>query len=395
MTPFLPRAVFVVVLCAAFSATRAADLPASTRPATTQPAAPATQPAAPQPRAAVAFRRQVLTARAQRDAQQQSVKSIADGGTFKMDDLARFAVADGRIQCEWVGDNFPNGQARRIKLVGSDATWLVNRFNAGPNAFYNITRYDFDAPDTDFWLIQFSFQQGVNVLTVYAQGGEACEVNRLFFTQQADAVALNLSGWENNRPRPMLAANATDLTRLRTDHPDEVRRFLIPLLRKITLQPILRPGAGDVYRAFPQIPAPSQATQRLTALLPALASPDPQRRERATADLRALGPAGALAALRYDRDALSPEQANRLAALIALHTRVGIDDPAAAARDPGFLLDCLEDDDPAVRAAAKPALEKVLGRTVDIDLNAPADKRAAAAADALRSSLAKEAKPEK
>jgi hypothetical protein len=370
----------------------AADTAPTTR-ATTQPAAAATQPAAGVPAAPLVRRLAInaVSARAQRDGQRQSIRSLPDGGSFKMDDLARFVVADGRLQCEWVADKFPNGQARRIRVDGSDATWLVNRFNAGPNAYYNITRYDFDAPETEFWMTQFSFQEGVNVLTVYAQGGEACEVSRLFFTQQASTATLNLSGVENNRLRQILIATAPDLYRLRNDHPDEIRRFLIPLLRKVTLQPILRPGAADVYRVFHQIPAPTQATATLVALLPGLASADPDVRDRSSAALRAMGPAGALAALRFDPDLLVPEQANRLAALVALHSRVSIDDPSAAATDPAFLLDCFEDDDPVVRAAAKAALERVLHQPVELDVSAPLDQRTAAA-DAIRLKLAKDPK---
>jgi hypothetical protein len=239
-------------------------------------------------------------------------------------------------------------------------------------------------------MITFSFQQGVNVTTVYAQGGDANEVMRLYYTQQNNNVMFNLSGYENNRMRQILTASATDLHHLRNDHPDEVRRYLAPLLRKITGQPVLQPGPGDVYRVFTAIPADPAVVARIESLLPGLTSLNPDERERATKSLRDLGPAGALAALRFDSDGLSPEQANRLNDMVALHTRLTLPDPAEAVKDTSFLIDCFEDDDLAVRVAAKDAVERALGAKVEFDPKAPAPQRAAAG-DALRRKLAKDA----
>ena len=337
------------------------------------------QAAAVQLRAAVALNNNI---KAQRDAQRQNIKNTPDGGTFKLEDLVRFSLSEGRLKSEWVG-KIPAGQARRIKIEGSDATWLVNRFNAGPNAYFNLTRFDFDGPEDGFWMCQLSCQEGVNVTSIYAQGGETSEVSRIFFTQQPNAITINLQGMENNRPRQILTATAQNLFQLRNDHPDEVCRHLIPVLRKITGQPLLRPGAGDVYRVFTAIPADSAVTRKIEAILPALTSIDPIERDKAMQSLRDLGPAAALAALRLDPDLLLPEQVNRLSALVAFHSRVLVDDPAQALKDPNFLIDCFEDDDLAVRVAAKDAFESLMNRKIDFDPSAPLAQRTAVA-DALR-----------
>jgi hypothetical protein len=352
----------------------------------TQPALPASQPTARI--AAIRVRQMVAGTRAQRDAQRQSVMNTPDGGTFKLDDLVRITLAQGRLNTRWVAADagLPNRQPRRIKIEGSNATWLVNHFVNGPNSIDTLSRYDFDAPEDDFWMIQLSFQQALGVVTIYAQGGDTSEVMRLYFQQQSSGVVVNLSGIENGRFRQILTANAPDLFRLRDEHPLEVTRHLAPILRKLTGRALLRPGAGDIYRVFPDIPAEPTVTARVLALLPALMSDNPEQRDAATLALHATGPAGALAAMRLDRESLFPEQQNRLSMFMSLQTHMTIEDPAQAAKDPLFLVDCLEDDDPAVRQAAKSALEKTIGRPIEYDPSAPPEKRAGRA-DALRTTL--------
>jgi hypothetical protein len=359
--------------------------PIELRAQATQPAVPVNQPAARI--AAVRARQMVAGTKAQRDAQRQNVMNTPDGGTFKLDDLVRITLAQGRLKTQWVADaSLPNRQPRRIKIEGSNASWLVNHFISGPNSIDTLTRFDFDAPDDDFWMIQLSFQQALGVVTIYAQGGDTSEVMRLYFQQQSSGVVINLSGIENGRFRQVLTANAPDLFRLRDEHPLEVTRHLAPILRKLTGRSLLRPGAGDVYRVFSDIPADPAVTARIVALLPALMSDNPDQRDAATLALHATGPAGALAALRLDRDSLFPEQQNRMSTFVSLQSRMTLEDPAQAAIDPLFLIDCFEDDDLAVRQAAKSALEKVIGRPVDYDPAAPPERRASLA-DALRAKL--------
>ncbi len=355
------------------------------RPATTQPAAamgkvvPAVKLQAARAVAIRAVAVNVNNIKAQREQQKKSIMNIPDGGTFKLTDLVHFSIVDGRLKGEWVSNSFPMGPTKRVKIEGSDATWLVNRFNNGASPYFNLTRYDFDGPPEGFWMTQISCQEGMNVTSMYAQGAENCDIMQLQFSQQPNMVTLNLYGVQNNLRQAVLNSHASDLQQLRNEHPDEVSRHLIPLLRKMTGQPLLRPGSGDVYRVFTSIPADPAVMQKIESYLPAMTSIDPIEREKAMKLLRDLGDAGALAALRFDPDLLLPEQFNRLNALVALHSRVLMDDPAQSLKDPNFLIDCFEDDDVRVRVAAKAALEKLFGHPVEFDAEAPAAKRAAAA----------------
>src|SRR5436190_18413119 len=101
----------VVALCAACygasaaPATQPAAEAAATRPATTRPAAAVKAVAVQQAVAvkqavvAVAVRRNfALNIKAQREAQKNAVQQAPDGGTFKLDELVKFSVVDGRIE---------------------------------------------------------------------------------------------------------------------------------------------------------------------------------------------------------------------------------------------------------------------------------------------------------
>jgi hypothetical protein len=172
-----------------------------------------------------------------------------------------------------------------------------------------------------------------------------------------------------------------------------MRTYLEPMLIEICggHNP-LRPQAGDVYRAFPSIPADSDATQRVQYLVDAFDALEPSAREAASAQLNRLGRAEVLAAARIDRRELSAEQSLRLDAFLVRNSAVT--DIPAARRDPLFLIDCLEDEDRAVRAAALDALRHVVDHDIDFDIDAPAEQRADDAA-ALELQLLAPPKPQK
>ena len=210
------------------------------------------------------------------------------------------------------------------------------------------------------------------------------------FVSYTDRPNVSLRVRELTRGRRLaapLVLEANDIQQLRHDHPAEVRTYLDAMLGEIGggSNP-LRPQAGDVYRAFDNIPADSATLEQVTRLLEDLDALEPATREAASRRLERLGRAGVLAAARINRTDLSAEQALRLDAFIARN--ITIADAASARDDPLFLLDCLEDEDRAVRSAALEQLRRVTGRAIDFDIDAPASGRAAAA-----DSLAKEFAP--
>jgi hypothetical protein len=202
------------------------------------------------------------------------------------------------------------------------------------------------------------------------------------FRSYADKTNVSLSVREMSRGRrgAVMSMEAADLQHIRHERPVEVRTYLEPLLREICdgRNP-LRPGAGDVYRAFESIPADSAALERVKRIVESFDALEPATRDAASAQLNQLGRAEVLAAVRIDRTELSAEQSSRLDAFVARNSTLA--DIAAARRDPLFLIDCLEDDDRAVRTAALLQLRQAGGgHEVEFDIDAPAEQRAAAAA---------------
>ncbi len=159
---------------------------------------------------------------------------------------------------------------------------------------------------------------------------------------------------------------AADFLELRRDHPVAARRFVAPVLARLNggVDP-LAPRAGDVYRAFASIPADPAAAEAVGALVAKLAAPDPATRRRASDALSALGRPGVLAAARVDPARCPPDARLRLNALIAANSFHYRTPPAALRADPHFLIDCLSDPDPRVRAAAAGALSTLTGTPID------------------------------
>jgi hypothetical protein len=208
------------------------------------------------------------------------------------------------------------------------------------------------------------------------------KIYQIDFRSYADRTNVTLQVRELLRGRRavVLSMEAGDLAQLRRDRHGEVRTYLEPMLIEICggARNPLRPQAGDVYRAFELIPADSAALERVKRIVDSFDALEPAAREAASQQLNQLGRAEVLAAARLDRTELSAEQSLRLDAFVARHSAVT--DIAAGRRDPLFLIDCLEDDDRAVRAAALLQLRQAAGHAIEFDLDATPEQRADAAA---------------
>ncbi len=149
-----------------------------------------------------------------------------------------------------------------------------------------------------------------------------------------------------------------------------------------------------MYAAFPDLPADAGVTARVLDLLPQLEAGAFADRDAASRALAAAGPPGVLAVLRLDSAAgpeLGAEQRGRLNRLLDAGRRRDFPDGAAAGGDVGFLVECLDDPDRAVRDAARRALEKRLGRSVRFDAALDGEARRAAVTAVRREVLPRRA----
>ena len=271
-----------------------------------------------------------------------------------------------------------NQQSMRAKVEGNDATWVVTRQqqqvfagngfvqnNFGPTV--TLQRIDPGVKDDDeIWATYLTANNRFLTLTGQRVNGQ------ITYSQAHTGANVNVTEWAAGpngvRMDNVFTARAHNVQQLRAEHPEEFRKYVLPLLSKVSDLEWLRPGAADVYDVFSQIPADQQVAQKVAALLPELDSPAYPVRDAASQKLEALGQAGVLAALRIDPAGLTDEQRGRLGQFVAKYRRRDFTDPAAVRKDANFLVDALEYDDPAVRAAARQALEPVLGGPVNFDV---------------------------
>ena len=363
-------------------------------PATAPITAPATQPAAPANRADILnglnfngnFGNRSLDAQRRRFiSQQQNLEALPIVSGRKLNELLQFSVADGLLQTEVIPSDLPAGQSR-FSIDGSTATWVAQIQNAGPTAgtYVNLSRYDFDQTEEgQIWSV--TLHRSDSYLSINMQGLGA----GVTFHQSNGVVMLIVMNYVNGRNRPVLRLDAPSLLQLQADHPEEVRQYMLPMLNRWGGGDVLRVGAADVYTVFAELPPSSVVMEKLKRQLPRLDSDAFPERDAASTELMNLGRQGIQAALRLDREGLSFEQCNRIDALIDRERHRLVEDPAVLRRDVAFLLDCLEDIDPAVRVAAKAALEKAAGHGLAYDVSADASERAVAV-EKLRALLKKE-----
>ncbi len=310
--------------------------------------------------------------------------------TFKPGTLVQFSLSNGLLKGKTT-DLAPT-QTIRVAVEGSKSIWLLNRSPTMVAAgvfprptftpFVNITRYDLDAKEGDFWNARVMISD--RMISFYAQS----MFSSTSLSQSNGILRVAVSEytqWAQPQKR-VYVAQASSLSRLRADNPEPFRLYVLPLLAHFGDTAFLQLGAADVYGVFPEIPADQKVTQELTEIIPDLDATDPVDRETASDRLLKLGPAGVLAAMRLDDSQLSEEQKLRIHAFISGFRRRPVAEPEIGRRDLAFLIDCLEFDDPSVRLAAKAELERQTDKPVNFDPSLTG-KSAASAVDIIRKQI--------
>jgi hypothetical protein len=317
-------------------------------------------------------------------------------GEHDLFDLVRYTWTDGWLDVEFLLPvDWAGPEAVRTDIKGSNATWIwkISAHRDGGDArslserVVELQYRDAGSENTDghtratlyshdgYLMISGRLRQGDENIVVFYRGRTGGQAELEAYVQEDCALT-----------RTLLTARGENLERMAAAHPEEVERYFTPLLRKISRTNLLGPGATDVYATFPEIHADDGIVSRVEQLLPVLDSPDVRDRERATRELALLGRQAVLAAMRWDKTALSPEQAGRLQQLVESHRRRRAQPVESAHTDLTLLIECLSDDDLAVRTAAKDAIETLLGHAIAFDPSLDLDGRALAV-DGFRASL--------
>lgn len=188
-----------------------------------------------------------------------------------------------------------------------------------------------------------------------------------------------------------LRLSAGSFDELLRRHAAPAAKYLAPVFRDFGQEAaVFGVDARVAWQLFPDaVEADEALASKVLSLVERLDGDDFRRRETATAELEALGGPAVLVLGELDREALTAEQNTRIDAFLAGYQRLDPAEVAALLDDPQFLLRCFTYCEvPPARAAAVRALERVLGRTPDLD---PADDlpARARAADRVRDALPK------
>ena len=280
--------------------------------------------------------------------------------TFSLGELFTFADVDGRFTivakpAERAEPLMKASRVALVRLIGSDYAWKLSCVGR----LWNDTRTDGTqfmqllaapetvTPDEKLRLTKVDIQPHQQVLQASRVRDNEVQIITVVFGKDFVELAVGPS-----EARADVLVRSTTARQLRIDRPTEVREYLAPLLRLVCGgRSPLAPSAGDVYRAFPDLPADPASAKAIEQLAPALASSEPAARQKASTALTDLGPRGVQAAMKLDTSRLPPEAADRIATLIADATQ-DKRPPEQLRADSEFLLDCLNDSDANVRAAA-------------------------------------------
>jgi len=317
---------------------------------------------------------------------QNTISQMPEAMPAKSGEILSLRLVKGNLDVDPGAYDYTPGSSR-VTVEGCPATWVVTTNLQGRNPIWNgrneqffVTRYDWDQNKPgQFW--NTSIRIGTPI-TIEAQGIDCY----LSLAQRENEITLTIADQTDNS---VVSLVATSLVQLEVEHPQEMRKYLAPLLIRLAGHDILRPSPADLYVIFPDIQPDAGTVKGLNDLLTLLDADDFATRQKASAQLANLGPQGCLAAMRLDLDKLSIEQKIRITNFLATTRSWSFSDPAALRKDPDFLFLALDADDSSVAAAAKKALESLLGHAIELDLLLkPADRPAAI--NALRASLQKE-----
>jgi hypothetical protein len=191
---------------------------------------------------------------------------------------------------------------------------------------------------------------------------------------------------KNGRPQ-MLNLVEPDFQSLVRRHPREIEEHVRPLFRRLGQDAVFAPDPLVAWQVFADHWAGDESMRRrVEAILPGLGAVDFRARDRALGQLVALGRPAAAVLLRMDRSKLSPEQSLRVDRALLPYMQLPAGEASRLRSDPGFLLDCLYVEDPALRRVALERLREVTGQPIAFNETRDLTRRANAVAE-LRQKL--------
>jgi hypothetical protein len=308
-----------------------------------------------------------------------------------------FRVSDGLFK----GPTFASVSAIGTAMaVGIGARPPGAAANQGVVKVFSFINYELPNPDELVSVTVQSFGTRLQITRMTRTGTNG--YRQMSLTQQRMAegpagaapgqspVQLSVVEFGNNGPGGVsknFTVQAADFQALLREHGPEVDEYVRPVLRQIGQQSALAPDGRVAWQVLADDWRPDpQLTRRAEQLLPALNAVDFHARDKALAELQAMGMPGATVLTHLDRSGLSPEQNLLIDRTLAPFSQLSPGDAKRLRRDTDFLTDCLYLADRDIRAAALERLKQVTGKDLAFDIDV-AEARRPAAVSALRKQL--------
>lgn len=326
----------------------------------------------------------------------QSIPEVP--GTYALTDICKLRIVDGRLALDVHPPESVKRQAQNCRLAirGLNDFSVLSIQRNGDQllnfSFTNINCSDAKALRIDT-RIEYSLQQLSISRTVQMPAGRSflnitlSQVSPEMLMLDDDQMAAGVRLFVNETRRPDKQIGEPSFALLRRNHPQDVQKYVRPLLRELGFDDLFDVDAvlaRQVFRA--EWPADPAMLDKAAKLLAAMNDNSFRRREAAVRGLDALGPDAVVAVLTMDRATFTPEQTTLVDDFLARHPGVAQKDAAALQTDREFLLDCLTSEEPRLRKIALAHLESDAGRKIEFDLSAGLDERRVAVA-ALRAML--------
>jgi len=212
---------------------------------------------------------------------------------------------------------------------------------------------------------------------------------RVVYTQTANRAALQAFGTASSEDQESktVMISEKDFVTLREKHAADLETWLRPVLHRLQQDFVFATDSNAAWQTLAnEWPVNPGVQAKVEALLPDLNSPQWQVRHTAEKELAKLGRDGATVILHHSRNGLSLEQNTRLDELLSRFQPLSSDEARRLSTNAEFMLDCEYCDDAMVRRLAAERLNKILGRPLHLDPNAP-DAERGEAIEHLRSQL--------
>jgi len=378
---------------------RAQEQPRPAQPSVPAPAsAPTTRAAATQPDEATMTLAQLQAATKLKAEEEAKTLPVVKFG--KIQDVVRLSLKDDNLVLDTTMKQMDDSLA---VIPGVAGLTKVRRMDVprAPEPTPMLVNYEnvrFDSPDAVTVQTVASYTPGR--LTLSRLEGLPGDEMRHIQLIQSDQYQQDTGGGimmyvqitgANSVKIELTAKNFVDLRRR---YPIETARYLDPIFKTLGQEAVFaRVDPKLAWQVFADAYRPTtDEIEKTNAVVAALAAEDFKKREAASEALKQLGQPAAILLMKTDRKGLNDEQIARIDAFLAAYKPVEADKAPKMRKNPNFLLDCLYSDDAAIRKLALAELQKVTGKPIAFNVDAPLETRIETVAK-IRESLSPATQP--